>query len=175
MFAVVADTQEALGSNPWATASTYCLVAKSSAAVGSWVTVTVVKPPKVRLDAPKAIAVVPTVTEELVRLALAILVSVLVAPLIDLLVKVSVVLRATSVSVPDGMVIVPLFEIDEIIGSKNVPPVTVLPVKVSAAGSDNTTVVVPVAVISFAVPDTDATAPMPLGVIVEFAAAVSWP
>ena len=55
------------------------------------------------------------------------------------------------------------------------PPVIVLPVNVSAAGSDKTTVVVPVAVISFAVPDTDATAPIPAGVIATLAAAVSWP
>ena len=55
----------------------------------------------------------------------------------------------------------------------NVPPVTVLPVKVKAAGNDKTTVVVPVAVISFAVPDTDATAPIPAGVIVVLDAAVS--
>jgi hypothetical protein len=42
----------------------------------------------VRLDAPNAIAVVPTVTDELVRLAMAILGSVLVEPEIDLLVSV---------------------------------------------------------------------------------------
>ena len=138
-------------------------------------TVTVVNPAKVRLDAPKAIAVVPTVTDELVRLAFAMLVSVLVAPLIDLLVKVSVVVRATSVSVPDGMVIVPPFEIDEIIGSKNVPPVTVLPVKVKAAGKDSVTVDVPVAVISFAVPLMVVTAPIAEALIDTLAAAVNWP
>ena len=118
----------------------------------------------------------PSETPEIVLLvseALPMLVSVLPVPLIDLLVNVSVVLRATSVSVPDGMVIVPLFDIEEMIGSKNVPPVTVLPVKVKAAGSEITTVVVPVAVISFAVPDTDDTAPMAAGVIVTLAAAVS--
>ena len=120
MFAVVAATQEALGSNPWATASTYCLVAKSSAAVGSWVTVTVVNPPKVRLDAPKAIAVVPTVTDELVRLALAMLVSVLLAPLIVLLVRVSVVARPTKVSVLVGRVKVPVLTIVEMTGAVNV-------------------------------------------------------
>ena len=88
MFTVVAATQEALGSNPWATASTYCFVANCNADTGSCVTATEVKPPKVRLDAPKAIAVVPTVTDEFVRLAFAMLVSVLVEPLIDLLVSV---------------------------------------------------------------------------------------
>lgn len=97
MFAVVAATQDALGSSPWATASTYCLVARSRAAVGSCVTVTVVNPPKVRLDAPKAIAVVPTVSDELVRLAFAMLVRVLVDPLIDLLVRVCVPVKVATV------------------------------------------------------------------------------
>ena len=118
----------------------------------------------------------PSDTPEIVLLVseeLPMLVSVLPVPLIDLLVNVSVVFRATSVSVPVGTVIVPLLEIDEMIGSENVPPVTVLPVNVSAAGNDKTTVEVPVAVISFAVPDTDATAPMPDGVIVTLDAAVS--
>jgi hypothetical protein len=39
--------------------STYCLVAKSSAAVGSCVTVTVVNPPNVSAVPPKEIFVVP--------------------------------------------------------------------------------------------------------------------
>ena len=120
----------------------------------------------------------PSDTPEIVLLVseeLPMLVSVLPVPLIDLLVRVSVVFRATSVSVPVGTVTVPLFEMAEMIGSENVPPVTVLPVNVRAAGKDSTTMDVPVAVISFAVPDTDATAPMPDGVIVVLAAAVSWP
>ena len=120
----------------------------------------------------------PSETPDIVLLvseALPILVSVLPVPLIDLFVNVSVLFRATKVSVPEGMVTVPPLEIAEMIGSVNVPPVTVLPVKVSEAGSEITTVVVPVAVISFAVPDTDDTAPMPAGVIVTLDAAVSWP
>ena len=40
-------------------------------------------PPSVRLDPPREIAVVPTVTDEFVRLALAILVSVFADPEID--------------------------------------------------------------------------------------------
>ena len=51
-------------------------------------TVTDVRPPNVRLDAPKAIAVVPIVTEEFVRAELGMLVNVLLEPLIDLLVNV---------------------------------------------------------------------------------------
>ena len=43
----------------------------------------------------------------------------------------------------------------------------------ATVGKDSTTIDVPVAVISFAVPDTDDTAPMPDGVIVTLAAAVS--
>ena len=181
--------------------STYCFVATCKANTGSCVTATEVKPPSVRLEAPRAIDVVPTVTDEFVRLALAMLVSVFVAPLIDLLVKVSVVARPTKVSVAVGRVTTPVLLICEITGSVsvllvrvwvavrvttstpptvtavalNVPPVTVFPVKVNAVGNETTTLVVPVAVISFAVPDTDATAPIPAGVTVTFAAAVSWP
>ena len=57
----------------------------------------------------------------------------------------------------------------------NVPPVTVLPVKVNAVGNESTTEFVPVAVISFAVPATDVTAPMAVAEIATLAAAVSWP
>ena len=146
----------------------------------------------------------PSATPEIVLLvneALPMLVSVLPVPLIDLLVNVSVVLRATSVSVPVGKVTVPLLEIDAITGSVkvllvsvwlavrvttstpptvtavalNVPPVTVLPVKVKAVGSESVTVFVPVAVISLAVPDTEVTAPMAEAEIATLAAAVSWP
>ena len=218
-------------------------------------TVTVVNPPKVRLDAPKAIAVVPTVTEELVRLefamlvsvlleplivlfvsvcvpvnvatvesiaivtaeeplyevpvnpvpmvkalvavavtvtepprlteepliviallvrlALAMLVSVLVEPLIDLLVSVSVVARPTKVSVLVGRVNVPVLIMVAILGEEYVPPVIVLPVKVRAEGKDRVTVVVPVEVISFAVPLTVVTAPIEDALIATLAAAVS--
>ena len=88
MSAVVPHKQDALTFKPCATLSTYCLVANSRAAVGSCVTVTDVRPPNVRLDAPKAIAVVPIVTEEFVRAELGMLVNVLLEPLIDLLVNV---------------------------------------------------------------------------------------
>ena len=63
-------------------------MANCKAVNGSCVTATEVSPPSVKLDAPNAIAVVPTVTEELVRLAFAMLVSVLLAPLIVLFVSV---------------------------------------------------------------------------------------
>jgi hypothetical protein len=88
MFAVVAATQEALGSNPCATESTYCLVANCNADVGSCVTATDVNPPKVNDEAPSEIAVVPTVTPLLVKELLPILLSVLFDPLIVLLVSV---------------------------------------------------------------------------------------
>ncbi len=63
--------------------STYCFVANCKAVVGSCVTATEVKPPRVKLEAPNAIAVVPTVTDEFVRLALAMLVSVFAEPEIE--------------------------------------------------------------------------------------------
>jgi hypothetical protein len=52
------------------------------------VTVTVVSPPRVRLELPRLIAVVPTVNDEFVKDALPIFDRVLVDPLIDLLVRV---------------------------------------------------------------------------------------
>ena len=55
----------------------------------------------------------------------------------------------------------------------NVPPVTVLPVKVKAAGKDKVTVDAPDDVISFAVPLMVVTAPMPEALIVTLAAAVN--
>lgn len=51
-------------------------------------TVTVVNPPRVRLELPRLIAVDPMVSDELVSAELGMLVRVLVDPLIDLLVKV---------------------------------------------------------------------------------------
>jgi hypothetical protein len=54
-----------------------------------------------------------------------------------------------------------------------VPPVTVLPVKVKAAGKDKVTVVVPVEVISFAVPLTAVIAPIEEALIATFEAAVN--
>ena len=82
MFAVVATNTGALVLRPCAMLSTYCLVANCNALTGSWVTATLVKPPNVRLVAPSAMLVVPTVTELFVRLLLPILDSVFVAPLI---------------------------------------------------------------------------------------------
>ena len=57
---------------------------------------------------------------ELVKDALPILVKVLLAPLIVLLVRVSVVALPTKVSVAVGKVIVPVLEIVEIIGAVKV-------------------------------------------------------
>ena len=94
---VVAAAQEAWICKPSATASTYCLVANCNADVGSCVTATDVNPPKVREDAPKAILVVPTVTDELVRLELPMLVRVLVDPLIDLFVRVCESVKVATV------------------------------------------------------------------------------
>jgi len=115
-------------------------------------------------DAPSATATPLYVTELLVSDALAMLDSVLVEPLMVLLVSVCVAVFVVTVSDPtvaDVML--------------NAPPVTVLPVKVKALGKLNVMLVVPVDVISLAVPLTDATAPMPPAVIVTLDAAVSWP
>ena len=92
------------------------------------------------------------------------LVKVLVEPDIDLFVKVWVAVLVVTVSVKTVAAVM-----------LNVPSVTVLLVKVKAAGSERTTTDVPVAVISFAVPDTEATAPIAEGVIVTLAAAVNCP
>ena len=123
-----------------------------------------VKPATVAAVPPKLTLVDPIVIELLVRLPLAMFVSVLADPLIDLFVRVWVAVFVVTVSDPTVAA-----------AMLKVPSVTVLPVKVRAVGNDSTTIDVPVAVISFAVPDTDATAPMPEGVMVTLAAAVSWP
>ena len=93
----VAAAQDSWMCRPSATASTYCLVANCNADVGSCVTATEVRPPKVRLDAPSAIAVVPTVTDELVSDALPILLRVLLEPLMVLLVSVCVPVSVATV------------------------------------------------------------------------------
>ena len=91
-----------------------------------------VRPPNVRLVAPREIFVVPIVTLELVRLALEMLLSVLLLPLIVLLVSVSVVARPTSVSVVAGRVRVPELEIDAMTGVVSVLLVSVcVPVSVT--------------------------------------------
>ena len=145
IFAVVAATQDAFGSNPCATASTYCLVASCRAEVGSWVTATDVRPPRVRLVAPRLMAVVPTVNELLVRLELAMLLRVLLEPLMVLLVSVSVVSRATKVSVAVGSVNVPVLTMVAITGAVSVLLVSVwVPVRVTTVLSME---IVPVEVI----------------------------
>ena len=55
----------------------------------------------------------------------------------------------------------------------NVPPVIVLPVKVSAAGKDRVTTDVPVAVISFGVPLIVVTAPIEEALMATLPAKVS--
>lgn len=115
----------------------------------------------------KAFRLEPSATPEMVLLvsdALAMLDSVLVEPLMVLLVSVCVAVFVVTVSDPT---------VAEVM--LNAPPVTVLPVNVKADGNDKVTLVVPVAVISLAVPLTDATAPMPPAVMVVFPAKVSWP
>ena len=57
----------------------------------------------------------------------------------------------------------------------NAPPVTVLLVKVKAAGKDNVIVDTPVAVISFAVPLMVVIAPIEEALIATLAAAVNCP
>ena len=68
--------------------STYCLVANCKADTGSCVTATEVRPPKVRLVAPRAILVEPSVIELFDSATFGMAVKVFVAPLIDLLVSV---------------------------------------------------------------------------------------
>ena len=103
-------------------------------------------------------------TDELVRLELPIFDSVLLLPLIVLLVSV-----CTASSVTTGI------ELTVAATMSNVPPVTVLPVNVIFVGSDNTTLVVPTTSISFAVPVTDATAPIAAGSIATSVAEVICP
>ena len=88
-------------------------------------TATDVRPPRVSELLPREIDVVPTVSELFVSEAFAMFVSVLVEPEIDLLVNVSVLVRATNVSVPVGMVTVPLFDMDAMTGSVKVLLVSV--------------------------------------------------
>ena len=79
-----------------------------------------VKPAIVAAVPPKDTDVLPIVTLEFVRLALAMLDSVFDDPLIVLLVRVSVVARPTKVSLAVGSVKVPVFEMVEMIGAVNV-------------------------------------------------------
>ena len=88
-------------------------------------TATDVRPPRVSELLPREIDVVPTVNELFVSEAFAMFVNVLVEPEIDLLVNVSVLVRATSVSVPVGIVTVPLLDMDAMTGSVRVLLVSV--------------------------------------------------
>ena len=94
-----------------------------------------VTPENVVTVAPKATLVDPIVTVELVSAAFPMLVSVLVDPLIDLFVSVSVVARPTNVSVLVGNVSVPVLDIVEMIGFVSVLFVSVC-VPVSVATTD---------------------------------------
>ena len=91
-------------------------MANCKADTGSCVTVTEVRPAGVREVAPKAIVVVPSVIDEFVRALFGMFVSVLDEPLIDLLVRVSVVARPTNVSVEVGRVSVPVLTMVEMTG-----------------------------------------------------------
>ena len=73
------------------------MVAACKADTGSCVKVTVVRPAKVVVVPPKEILVDPMVTDELVRLELPMLVSVLVDPLIDLFVRVCEPVKVATV------------------------------------------------------------------------------
>jgi hypothetical protein len=91
-----------------------------------------VTPENVVTVAPKATLVDPIVTVELVNAAFPMLVSVLVDPLIDLLVNVSVVARPTNVSVLVGKVNVPVLDMVEMMGLVSVLFVSVwVPVSVA--------------------------------------------
>ena len=94
-----------------------------------------VTPVNVVTVAPKATLVDPIVTVELVNAAFPMLVSVLVDPLIDLFVNVSVVARPTNVSVLVGKVNVPVLDMVEMMGLVSVLFVSVC-VPVSVATTD---------------------------------------
>ena len=117
-------------------ASTYCLVAKSSAFTGSCVTVTEVNPAGVNDVPPSAMFVVPSVIELFVRALLGMLVNVFNPASIVLLVSVSVVARPTNVSVAVGSVSVPVLTIVEIVGLVSVKPAIVAAVAPSDTDVD---------------------------------------
>ena len=135
---------------------------------------------------PKAIVVVPKTMVLLVSALLGMFVKVFAEPDMDLLVKVCVAVKVATVSpatlaLEDAVRVVkaPELAVDAPIGvlliepPVNAPPVMVLPVKVKAAGKDKVTVVVPVDVISFAVPLMVVTAPIAVALIATLAAAVN--
>ena len=92
------------------------MVVNSKADNGSCVTATEVNPANVEAVAPRLIAVEPIVKDELVSALFGIFVNVLVDPLIDLLVNVSVVALPTKVSVEVGKVKTPVLLIEAMIG-----------------------------------------------------------
>ena len=105
-----------------------------------------VTPVNVVTVAPKATLVDPIVTVELVNAAFPMLVSVLVDPLIDLFVNVSVVARPTNVSVLVGKVNVPVLDMVEMMGLVSVLFVSVwVPVNVA-------TTVVSIAIVTAVAP-----------------------
>ena len=88
-----------------------------------------------------------------------------VVPLLFLIFSVPAWLLAPTVTVESNVPVVPATVLGVVAPTvplnapeSNVPPVTVLPVNVSALGSESVGVVVPVTVISFAVPVIDVTA-----------------
>ena len=135
---------------------------------------------------PKAIVVVPNTIVLLVSALLGMFVNVFAEPDIDLFVKVCVAVSVATVSpatlaledavrvvkAPELAVVAPI-EVLLMVPPVYAPPVMVLPVKVKAAGKDRVTVVVPVEVISFAVPLMVVTAPIAVALIATLAAAVS--
>ena len=92
------------------------------------VDVTLVSPASVVAVPPRLTEVLPIVSDEFVRLALAMLLRVLLEPLMVLFVSVSVVARPTSVSVLVGSVSVPVLLIELITGLVSVKPATVVAV-----------------------------------------------
>ena len=107
MLAVVATNTAAFVFKPWATESTYCLVANCRAWVGSCVTATDVKPPNVRLVAPREILVVPMVKELFVNAALAMLLNVPPKVKLPELVTVPVKVKPLTLPAPETEVTVP--------------------------------------------------------------------
>ena len=100
--------------------STYCFVAACRSAVGFCVSVTDVRPPKVKLDAPSEMAVVPIVTAEFVSDEFAMLDSVFAEPEIVLFVSVC---EPVSVATVLSMLIVRAAEPSNVVPVFNCKPV----------------------------------------------------
>ena len=110
------------------------------------VDVTLVKPAKVVDVAPSAVDVEPIVIVLFVKLALGIADNVLVLPLIDLLVSVSVVAFPTNVSVAAGRVkvVVPAVAVARTVVVPDVEPLNLTPVPPNVGQVANTAAPVPV-------------------------------